>query len=429
MVRQASSPAKPTRGHTTRKPSSTHSDGKTADVRDEVEKADEERRQAVDRWQRHYEEWLNQQSDKRGHGDNPPVTPFLLIRYALNDLGIRPIPSGTPFWVSPDIWVESSDPGGNPVAGEPNYVHVRIFNLGAFQAAPVQVDFYWANPSLGLSPATMNMIGTEWVNLPSLGSVDVRCNTAWVPVIVNGGHECVMVNCSNWILDPIVHPFQPTLDRHVGQRNLHVVPGKAGMKIQFNLQLTNTFPMTLPVTVTTRFDRLQMTGAGRDVPLQQIGAIAAGFRAQERTSAVQVTASLLRDTPAHRVAQRSLALARRATEGRPGFFHRSADRTRSGQILANLREGYGVVDQPLSGKFAGEQLAALDLFTKASEMLEGERVLLKDVVLDAFTFRTLEVEFEVPADAQEGEFLVTHLAQHAGPITLGGYAIVVHVGA
>src|SRR2546421_11043000 len=122
------------------------------DVRGLLEEYDKVRQEEVARRRREYEAWLK---DQKG-GDQPPVTPFLLIRYSTTDLGARPIPPGVPFWSSPDIWVESSDPAGNPVAGEPNFLHARIFNLGAFQAAPVQVDFYWANPALGLGPANMN---------------------------------------------------------------------------------------------------------------------------------------------------------------------------------------------------------------------------------------------------------------------------------
>ena len=57
------------------------------------------------------------------------------------------------------------------------------------------------------------------------------------------------MNCSNWIADPIINPFQPTLDRHVGQRNLHVVEGAPGEKFQFVLQATNVFPVKLDAVV------------------------------------------------------------------------------------------------------------------------------------------------------------------------------------
>src|SRR4051812_30508452 len=89
----------------------------------------------------------------RQHGDDrkkpiPRWTPWLLIRYNDLDNGVgRPVPDKTVFWASPDIWVESSDPGGSPVVGEANFVHARIFNLGSAQSRPTRVDFYWMAPS------------------------------------------------------------------------------------------------------------------------------------------------------------------------------------------------------------------------------------------------------------------------------------------
>src|SRR5579875_3044908 len=175
----------------------------------------------------------------REGADRTRITPWLLIRYAPTDLGSRPIPTNQAFWESPDIWVETEDPLGNPVAGKPNYVHARLFNLGAFVSAPVKVDFYWGDPSIGLDAAHMHLIGSEYVEVPSLWSRDVRCNAPWVPVVENQGHECLMVNCSNWLADPIIDPFEPILDRHVGQRNVHVVQASAGMMLSEIIQLGN----------------------------------------------------------------------------------------------------------------------------------------------------------------------------------------------
>src|SRR5712691_7467424 len=59
-------------------------------------------------------------------------TPWLVVRYTKLDNGLgRPIPDKTVFWVSPDIWVESGDPAGNPIVGLQNFVHARVFNLGS----------------------------------------------------------------------------------------------------------------------------------------------------------------------------------------------------------------------------------------------------------------------------------------------------------
>lgn len=396
------------------------------DVTEIVEAADRERQEAVERRRREYLRWLRGDHER---GEEPPVTPFLLIRYAGNDLGARPIPPGIPFWASPDIWVESSDPGGNPVAGEANFLHARVFNLGAFQAAPVQVDFYWADPSLGLGPGNMNLIGTEWVEIPSLTSVDVKCATPWVPTLVNNGHVCSMVNCSNWILDPIQKPFQPTLDRHVGQRNLHVVAGKAGMKIKFLLNVTNIFPFELRVLVLARFDRVELTDVDQDLTLAELGALAATFQVEERLSPLRLAAVMPRGSAAHRVAQRTLALSRRGRDAKPARFQRSDEAKGGSQVIAWWREGSGVIEQPRGGQHAGDLLALDDLFRASAGLLESSSVVIEEVDLKPYTFRRLEVEIEVPGDARPGEFFVTHLEESTGRITIGGYAVVVQITA
>jgi hypothetical protein len=177
---------------------------------------------------------------------------------------VRPVPGGQPYWASPYIVVEnSSGVGYTARAEEDNFVHARVFNFGKSTSAPTQVDFFWADPSLGLGPASFHHIGSEWVEIRHGASRDVRCNAAWVPTFLNGGHECLMVNTSNPTIaaglgvapgpfDPIQAPFAPVLDRHVGQRNLTVLPAPAGGTMAMTLNLTNVLPFAAAMAVTAR---------------------------------------------------------------------------------------------------------------------------------------------------------------------------------
>ena len=99
------------------------------DVRELMERYDAERDKVVEQWRKRYLRWLRVQTPGRDGKlrDVPPFTPWLLIRYSATDLGARPLPPGTVFWASPDIWVESSDPLGNPVAGQDNFLHARLY--------------------------------------------------------------------------------------------------------------------------------------------------------------------------------------------------------------------------------------------------------------------------------------------------------------
>ena len=176
---------------------------------------------------------------EKEHQHEAPYSPWLVIPSSLNDYGVRPLAPGTPHWASPFVWVESPDPSGKALAGAENFLWARIFNLGAATAAPTKVDFYWADPSIGLGAADANYVGTEWVEVQPMNSTVVRCSTPWIPSYVNNGHECTFVNSHNHVLDPITAPFQAWADRHVGQRNLAVLPA--------NQQVFSIWaPMALP---------------------------------------------------------------------------------------------------------------------------------------------------------------------------------------
>ncbi|MBV8841444.1 MAG: hypothetical protein JO307_01425, partial [Bryobacterales bacterium] len=177
--------------------------------------------------------------------------PYLVVRAAANDNGARPL-SGV-FWESPDIYVApnldaSMAPlkpptlGGVAVANAANTVYAHLWNLGKAPSYRVRVEFYWFNPSLGITFADANLIGAAYVNLENrftlysdwqertdtgtpyltLGShAIVRCPQTWIPTYENAGHECLVVR----VLEPILDAVNPTQfsaaqDRHVAQRNI-----------------------------------------------------------------------------------------------------------------------------------------------------------------------------------------------------------------
>jgi hypothetical protein len=117
-------------------------------------------------------------------------TTWLLVRYHAGDSGARPLPPGTAFWESPDVWVESSLGINKPVVGQANRVFARVSNLGWQFAAGVWIKFWWADPALVITEASANLIGKAFLpSIPSGWSVPVECPKPWIPVVENGGHE------------------------------------------------------------------------------------------------------------------------------------------------------------------------------------------------------------------------------------------------
>lgn len=390
-----------------RRPRRPKPDGPPQTV-EEADRDQEERRAALEK--------LIRRQSERGHygedGDKPPqsASPWLVIRNIVTDLGTRPI-VGEPYWKSPDIWIESSDPSGNGVAGEDNYVHARVFNLGMTPAAPVQVDFYWADPSFGLGASTMNLIGSEWVAIDPIESVEVRCNTPWVPVYLNNGHECLMVNSTNHILDPIINPFKPVVDRHVGQRNVTVLEGSAADTLPFSIMITNLLAVGMTTFVRGRvrrfaFDRDDLAKLG-------FAAIAQGALAfAEQGRRVETRAGRATRDPAKAEAWRPPIVTpvmdgasprlHAAVSGSLGFLPPASDVARRGVNDRLVEAG-------------------------PAQFGWGSIGLVEDLALKPFEVRRLDLELTIPGDARPTELFVVDLEHGGDGLHLGGYTVVLRV--
>jgi hypothetical protein len=165
--------------------------------------------------------------------------PYLFMRANNGDLGKRPV-SGAPFWESPDIFLLAGVPpalapprpakfGDVALAGQPNTIYAHIWNFGKSAACEVVVEFYWVDPSLGISPGSVHLIAQTFTRLGAKGSgkchTVVKCPEPWVPTFVNGGHECLLVRIWDNPSDLPGEPkFDASINRHVAQRNIHVAP-------------------------------------------------------------------------------------------------------------------------------------------------------------------------------------------------------------
>lgn len=164
--------------------------------------------------------------------------PFLFMRANPGDTGTRPVVG--PFWESPDVYILAgvhpsvaptvpAQLGQTALAGQDNTVYAHVWNLGLGPAREVIVEFYWCDPSLGFNPVGAHLIGSTVTWLGSRRDPDchkvVKCPTSWLPTFVNGGHECLLVRAWDVAADPLTTPeWDASVNRHLGQRNIHVVP-------------------------------------------------------------------------------------------------------------------------------------------------------------------------------------------------------------
>jgi hypothetical protein len=144
------------------------------------------------------------------------------------------IHDGSPWWASPDIWVvpgsDPNGPAGSPIAGRTNYLWARVTNAGNTAVTAARVDFYWANPSAAMVVGVATLVGSAYADLAAGDTQEVLCLVPWVPVIVNGGHECVVAVVHGYgdqapLPDPLPtgYAFDPPQHDQIAQLNVSVL--------------------------------------------------------------------------------------------------------------------------------------------------------------------------------------------------------------
>ena len=189
--------------------------------------------------------------------------PFLFMRAFPGDTGTRP--TTQPFWESPDVYIlggvhPSVAPdlpaqlGQTALAGQDNTVYAHVWNLGHAPARAVVVEFYWCDPSLGFNPVGAHLIGSTMTWLGSRSEPDchkvVKCPESWRATYTNGGHECLLVRAFDVAADPLTTPeWDASQNRHLGQRNIHVIPAGMGDAQPLTLAVGQLFGGTATVAV------------------------------------------------------------------------------------------------------------------------------------------------------------------------------------
>lgn len=181
--------------------------------------------------------------DKPGDGQFEGRT-FLYIRTHPADDGTEPLPAGLPFWISPDITIiqqPSGVRGDEAIANQMNQVEVIVTNAGGINAVDAYVEAFVADPSTAFTPATATRIGGDFLAIPSYNTATITF--PWTPLPAQAGHRCLLARvCLTIPPDCYVNSsiFDVVGDRHVAQRNIHVVNlTKGGEKLSFGFRIVN----------------------------------------------------------------------------------------------------------------------------------------------------------------------------------------------
>ena len=347
------------------------------------------------------------------------MLPYLLIRSFTGDNGSRPF--NAVFWESPDIWTAVGDPattpaippthGGTLPVGQPNTVYAHVWNLGRAPVTGAVVSFYWFNPSLAIDNSHAHLIGQTRVDLGPRNSPHchqlVKCPKPWVPVMENGGHECLIVRI--WGFGDTVPDTQwsPWLDRHVAQRNVAVV-----QTVQQMQAIVSRFALTA-MAANTRFE------------LTQVG--------KEAHDAVQIVAPRLTLDPA--IATRTLAhldgknlLTVKPTDSTTPRIMPHTLTTTLSPVAGLAQKVAPAVAQPAAAQPVG---GAASLGGLAANSITATKLTVANanvaalVAHSALFDTTLLAGIKAAPAPAAGQAHVLRLAQYDGNQLVGGYTMVV----
>ena len=187
------------------------------------------------------------------------------------------IRDGNPWWVSPDIWVvPSSDPNGipgSPIAGQQNYLWAKVHNIGTNPITGARINFYWSNPAMGVLRSNSTLVGFGFVDLDIGETKDVLCITPWVPIVVNGGHECVVaeaITSADPLPTPLPDAFDPPTFDQVAQLNLQVLIVSPLMRFSI-LPLQLSSPLRVSKNASIRIENVKLDKENEKALFKQIG--------------------------------------------------------------------------------------------------------------------------------------------------------------
>jgi len=324
---------------------------------------------------------------QRQEGDGPHYTPWIFF-----DHDDPSAPTGV-FYLSPDLWVESSLGHNLPKEGEPNRVFARVHNRGLMDATNVNVRFYWADPSAAITEASAHPIGGSGAAATRTGvfipaaaspgadsSVVVACPSPWYPVHL--GHECLLAKAWCPGLDPAggAEPaLDPVSDRHAAQHNVNVQLLPPG----------GNFAISVVVANIGRFEQRARIEV-HALPFEQVARSLAGLRVA------------LRGKPAR--PERGLPVKVALDEERSFLVQHDA------ALARLLLAADGAAGEGRRGASAGVLVAGFD------------------AVLAPWEQRSLRLQGRVPDGARPGEVFGFEVTQRLGGLLTGGYQCLVAVG-
>lgn len=153
----------------------------------------------------------------------------LCLRDCGGDACAEPSPCDK-FWASPEIYIDNNEDGiiDPPADGIDNKLFARVRNVGSVDASNVDVEFYFADPAMGLLyPSSATLIDTDNIPIIAKGESEVAGILWNIPVPpATISHYCVGVIATN--TNDGQSSESAKQDNNVAQINIQELFAKAG---------------------------------------------------------------------------------------------------------------------------------------------------------------------------------------------------------
>ena len=175
-------------------------------------------------------------NDRKAPGDFVDSS-YLYMRSCDIDQGFRPSPCRT-FWNSPDLEVEAISNQGlltpTLIAGNRYRLNATVRNRGDLAVPAAKVEFWLANPSLGMDTRFATKLGVAQGRVQAHGATKIGLDYEVPPTLA--GHFCLFARVFSFApLDTPVSDYalDPNIDRHVAQLNLNIVAPSQAMMVNW----------------------------------------------------------------------------------------------------------------------------------------------------------------------------------------------------
>jgi hypothetical protein len=177
---------------------------------------------------------------RRGDDDQPGS--YLVIPYYPGDTGSRPLPDSVAFWTCGAIKIDgASYTGQQLVPGETVNLTVDVVNYGTV-TTPTLVRFFWADPTVGFTTATImpGLIGQ--VTLPlARGTLTTTEPAPWTIPDGTPAHICLLAEVTA-PTDPAPSSYAAVSDRHFAQQNIYLTLAAPGDAVTMGFTAGNGGP-------------------------------------------------------------------------------------------------------------------------------------------------------------------------------------------